>query len=491
MKTIKLLIVCMLATLSLTAQNKLKKETKSFKVNKDVTVNLNTSHTNILVDTWNKDYVEIEAYIESDKLSKEALQAVLNTWDLEINNTKSNVKITTKGSTGSWSSDMSIKILDEESLKAISNLPLEINESLEPLLENLGNLESLKNLPESLKVLRIPESPDGNYNVDFDLERYEKEGEKYLDAWSKKYRKEYGEEYEEEMREWAKSIKQSDFDKFERSMEVWGEQFGKDIEKAFEDGFGEKLEKRMEKWGEEFGKNFEKNVAPALEKWGEEFGKAFEAKMEETFGNSKANGVFDKDNKNYDLIKTIKIKMPKKAKLKLNVRHGELKLASVITNPDITVSHGNLFANTINGSNASINVLYSNATILNINEGALKLNYADKTKIKTAKDLVLNAVSSNIDIETLNGNSIIDGSFGDLYIRNIAHSFSNLNIVLENSDALLKLPTAINYNLYFKGNHSKFNKQRTNNTTIKHNPNGGDTTKTIVINAKYSNIVAE
>ena len=100
-------------------------------------------------------------------------------------------------------------------------------------------------------------------------------------------------------------------------------------------------------------------------------------------------------------------------------------------------------------------------------------------------------MSSNIDIKTLDGNSIIDGSFGDLYIRNIAENFNNLNIVIENSDALLKLPNAINYNLYFKGNHSKFNNERTNSKTIKHDPNNGKTNKTIIINAKYSNVVAE
>ncbi|MEJ6791904.1 MAG: hypothetical protein QNK89_03985 [Lacinutrix sp.] len=52
--------------------------------------------------------------------------------------------------------------------------------------------------------------------------------------------------------------------------------------------------------------------------------------MEEAFGdeNSKNKKVI----KDKDLIKTIKIKMPKKAKLKLNVRHGELKMASVMQN---------------------------------------------------------------------------------------------------------------------------------------------------------------
>ncbi|MGB1211410.1 MAG: hypothetical protein ACPG41_08305 [Lacinutrix venerupis] len=490
LKYIYLTLLFLLVTIAAFAQNTLQKNKKTIKVNKNAIINLESSHTNIEVDTWSKDYVEIEAYIESKKHSKEDLKKVLDAWDLEINGNQNEVTIRSKGSQGLWSKEISLNILDEESIEALSNLKIDLN--LEPLLDGLSNLESLKNLPEALSVLRIPKSPDGNYNLDFDFDKYQDEGEAYLDSWSKKYRKEYGEEYEQEMREWAKSIKQSDLDQFEKEMEDWGENFGKEFEKAFEDGFGKDFEKKMEAWGENFGKQFEEKFAPAMEKWGEEFGKAFEEKMEEAFGDSKSKNLFDDvSKKTLDVIKTIKIKMPKKAKLNLNVKHGELKMASVISDPKITVSHGKFLANNINGSNASINISYANASIESWNEGALKLNYVSKAKINNAKDLMLNAVSSNIDVKNLSGNSLIDGSFGDLYVENILEDFNNLNIVLENSDALLNLPKTIDYNLYFKGNHSKFNKQQTNNKTVKHNPNNSNSSKTIVINAKYSNVIAE
>ncbi|WP_156112384.1 hypothetical protein [Lacinutrix jangbogonensis] len=489
LKYIYTTMLCLLVSFSAVAQNELTKTKQTIKVNKNVEIYLDATHTNVEVDTWNKNYVEIEAYIGSKKLSKEELAKALEAWDFDVDANENRINIHSKGSQGNWSNDISIKILDEESLEALSNMDINLN--LEPLLEGLSSLESLQDLPETLKILRIPESPDGSYNMDFDFDKYQEDGEKYLDAWSKKYRKEYGEEYEEEMRDWAKSIKQSDLDNFEKEMTIWGEKFGGDIEKAIEEGFGEDFEKKMEKWGEDFGKQFEEKFAPAMEKWGEEFGKAFEEKMEEAFGDSKSKNRFEKSNKTQDLIKTIKIKMPKKAKLKLDVRHGELKMASVISNPDITISHGKFLANTIDGSDASINISYSNAAIQAWNEGTLKLNYASKTKIKTAKDLMLNAVSSNVDIENLCGNSVIDGSFGDLYVQNILDNFNNLNIFLENSDALLSLPKTINYNLYFKGNHSKLNKKTTNSKTIKHTPNDGNSNKTIVINAKYSNVIAE
>ena len=51
-KIITLLLV-FLSAFSLNAQQKLEKTSQSVKANKDVTLNLNTSHTNIEIDTWN------------------------------------------------------------------------------------------------------------------------------------------------------------------------------------------------------------------------------------------------------------------------------------------------------------------------------------------------------------------------------------------------------------------------------------------------------
>lgn len=487
-KNIKLVVLLLVTVVSVQAQQRLNKTVQSVKADNDVTVELNTSHTNIEIETWNKDYVEVEAYIESKKLSKEELKGYLKKWNVVVNGSGDYVSIESKGSRGLWDNDINLELFDNESIEALSNMDLNLN--LEPLLDGLKGLETLKDLPEALKVLRIPESPDGNYNLDFDFDRYQKEGEAYLDIWSKKYRKEYGAEYEQEMRNWAKSIKQSDLDKFEKEMEEWGENFGEEFGKAFEEGFGKDFEKKMEKWGEEFGKKFEKEFAPAMEKWGEEFGKAFEAKMEEAFGNehSKDNNSMSKPQ---DLIKTIKVKMPKKAKLKLNVRHGELKMASVLHNLKADIKHGSLLAQSINGSSTSINAAYSSVFIKEWKAGELNLKYVDDAMIQNVEQLMLNSVSSTIGLDYIKGNTIIDGSFGELTIHNILPTFNNLNIVLENSDAMLKLPKNVDYKLFFKGNRSQFNNETVSNKKIDNYPNNNDTNNTIVINAKYSTIVAK
>ncbi len=43
---------------------------ESFNVGKDVLVSVNTSHTNVIFETWSKDKVEVEAFIDDKKLSE-------------------------------------------------------------------------------------------------------------------------------------------------------------------------------------------------------------------------------------------------------------------------------------------------------------------------------------------------------------------------------------------------------------------------------------
>ena len=60
-----------------------------------------------------------------------------------------------------------------------------------------------------------------------------------------------------------------------------------------------------------------------------------------------------------------------------------------------------------------------------------------------------------------------------------------------NSDAELILPKTLDYSAYFKGTQSKFNNVLTTQKTISHYPNNPDANRTIVVNAKYSNVVME
>ena len=63
-------IVILLLAPIVVAQNR---HVESFNVGSDVLVSVNTSHTDVVFETWNKDRVEVEAYIEGDKLSEKEL----------------------------------------------------------------------------------------------------------------------------------------------------------------------------------------------------------------------------------------------------------------------------------------------------------------------------------------------------------------------------------------------------------------------------------
>ena len=56
---------------------------------------------------------------------------------------------------------------------------------------------------------------------------------------------------------------------------------------------------------------------------------------------------------------------------------------------------------------------------------------------------------------------------------------------------MLKLPKNVDYKLFFKGNRSQFNNKTVSNKKIDNFPNSTSSNNTIVINAKYSNVIAE
>ncbi|MCA0132003.1 CCDC174 family protein [Winogradskyella alexanderae] len=538
MNTIKILALCLITSIGF-AQNKMTKTSQSIKVNKDVVVDLNTNYVEIEIDTWNRDIVEIEAYIESNVLSDEDLERALEAWNLDISGTNDKVVITSTGgkSVGLFGEadyadllkDLEYRLADLPEIPELASLPN---------IPEMEDMPPLPKIPEMPEFPELPEIPNAITTIKFDYDRYKKEGEKYLQEWSKKYEKEGGKELRDKMEQWAKDFADSGF---KEKMEKWGEEYGmrfdkewaKDMEKWGEK-FGEKYAKDMEKWSEEFGEKLGKEWAEKMEAWGERFGKEWErkaqqierdaerqarlaereatiaertaeratqiaerkAEMEERRKEMKERRevIFAKrfdSGSNSKIKKVIKIKIPKKAKLKTNIRHGELKLSSVIHNMSGDISHSFLVAENIDGGDTSINVSYSPVIIDSWNVGTLTLNFVDKAQIKNVNDLILNAKSSNINIEQLSNTGIIDGSFGDLTISNLSETFRNLNLVLENSDAYVNLPKNTSYSLHYKGNRSKYNNEPTNQKTIRNYPEGSSTDKTIIVNAKYSNVIID
>lgn len=503
MKNIKFLLLCLLFAGSINAQQRVDKISQSLQVNDDVTLDIHASYTNIIIDTWNKDIIEVEAYIESDALSKEALKKHVDAWKVQVEGSKDYITIKSNSEGDSWSDSMSL--FDVQSVDALQNLEIELADMpIMPLVDGLMASLDVANMPKMPNMPKLPDLPEGMNTTNFDFERYKNEGEAYMDRWSREYSAKYGDAYARKMEAWAKKVDTEAFEKYEKDMEAWGEKFGEQ--------FGKTFEKDMEAWGEQFGKSF----GESMEKWGEQFGKEMETwgeqigkEMEERAKlmekehdkhesirqkqDAKYRAMFDSDmGKNMKVKKTLKIKIPKDARLKLNVRHGEMKFTSIIHNLQADLNHTKFLASRIDGEQTAINASYSSLLIKDWQNGNLELNFVEAATIQNVNGLVLNSNSSNIHIDKLSGNAILNGSFGDLAISEITDDFKTINITLDNSNANLKLPQA-DYKLQYHGKYSQFKHPKNTKGQAVSSFNSGSISnnKTIVVNAKYSHIVMD
>ncbi len=415
MKTIKhkFLLLCLLfITAGGFAQTK--KLSKTYKTPADVTIDVDSRHTNVIIENWDKNEVEIEAYLEGNTGSKEQTQKLLDAWELETSSSAGRVKIKSGGGM-----NMNIDIDMAQLEGSLSELP----SLLEPLMNNLGPM--LSNISQHPLP---PEFAENMSDIKFDYEAYKKDGDKYLEKWEANFEKKFGKDFEVKMEKWAAEVEKNSekFEKeYEAKMEVWAKGFEKD----------------MEAWGEEFGKK--------MEAWGEEFGKQFEAQMEG--GNNK---VFIMEGGNSAKSKkTIKLRIPKDAKLQMNVRHGELKLGSTIKNLKADLSHSRLSANRLSGKNTNVKVAYSPVKIAYWDYGVLSTKFVKNCSIDKAVSIKLDSNSSDIVIKELQKTGVLSGSFGKLEVADLGAGFENLNITLENSDLELDIPESA-FNFTFNGMQS-------------------------------------
>lgn len=525
---IKLVTLCFLICGSLMAQQKLTKVSQSIKVDKDVIVDLNTNHCNIVFDTWNKNTIEIEAYVEGEKMNEEELEDALKHWDVDVDASSNKVSISTRGGHGSssWSHSVSRSCDgcedDDQTVGAILNeLKFELADMPNMHFE-MPEMPEIPEIPEIPEMPELPELPEGVNAIKFDYDAYQKNGEKYLEEWSRNFESKYGKEYANKMEAWGNKFGKEWEEKYgkdyAKKMEAWGEKFGEE--------WGEKYAEKMEAWGERFAKQIEgqaKNIEVQAERMGAQAerieaqkarAEAYKERAEEHKRHAKERTkehkkhikeriILIKDREkeverlfhskpNNNVKKTIKIKMPKGAKLKVNVKHGEIQFAANVDNLEADLQYTKLTAESINGSLTSINASYSPIYVTHWNLGELNLNHVKDVELENVKHLILNSVSSNIDVENLFGSAIIDGNIGDIKIFNIDDDFISLNMILQNNDAFIELPN-VDCNVQYKGtrSHLKHPKQ-TKNEHVTNFSNGDLASgKNIIINAKYSHVTME
>lgn len=437
-------------SLSSFAQTKLK---KTYETDPGVTVNIDAAHTNIIVENWDKDQVEITAYLESEGASEEQKEHLLSGWKLKTSGTED--KITIKSGGG-----LPIPpLMEHEGLQEpLALLP----EMMEPMMEMIGPI--LENIAQNPLP---PEMMSNLGNIEFDHEAYKEEGDAYLERWEKEIEKNFGEDFEKDMEEWAANFEKDTLwqKKLEADMEEWGEKFGAS----------------MEVWGEKFGKS--------MESWAKEF----EKEMELRYGEDGPNTIIMNP---AEAKKTIRIRMPEKGNLELNIRHGKVKLSGTSNNLKADLSHSQFSANTIAGKESRVKAFYTPVNIQNWNYGVLTTGYVKDAKIGNVKSLKLISNSSDMEIERVEETAIISGTFGELKIDELASDFDLLDISLQNTDLILDLPeSALIFS--YEGAQSEINYpesitgepvERYGSKIINGFQGSRGASGTVSINAKFSNV---
>jgi hypothetical protein len=431
------LSLCLLLAFSGYAQ-KTKTYTESFNVNKDVKVSLNADNAEIIIETWNKNRVDVEATIsveiDDEDLAKEILEnfkfeALGNSGKVEIRAGRRGPHVFSMMNDVQFFPGGQVEILTED-IKGIGTPPPP--PPLPPLPPSVGNID-----------------------IDFDMERFNEEGKAYIIEFQKEIKDLY---------------KDSDF---KEEIQEWKIKFKEEMEKS---GLKDSIRVLTYKLNNE--------MKPALRKMRKELKPAI----------IKMKKHLESNHPNHKVKKKIIIKMPKDATLDLDVKRSELKIAS-LHQIDANLNYSGLQIDELTGSNSSVAAMHSGVDILKANGLILNLQYARKVTIGEVNDLNSTSKTSNLTINTINERALIEGSFGDLVINKVNDNFQLIDINLKNSSAKLKLPE-VKYNFYINSKSSDFNLDETLDyklntafdSKIYQNKTAVNSSKVLNIKADYSSL---
>ncbi len=475
-------VICLVAllgpALAVCQQSKTYKET--FQVNADVEVALNTSYADIEFSTWDKNEVQVEAVVTLEGATKEEAEAYFKDGGVKILGNSSRVEVGTQ-SDNSWS--------------------FRFNEGMDfdfvmPEMPDVGLLLDELVLPEIPELMVLPEMPPmpPMHFEHFDYKAYEKDGDAYLKKWKKEFDKQFNAEYKAELEAWSERAKEH----AEEWKKRWEEQQGertKQMEqraKAVEER-AKVMEDRAKEREEAMHQRQEAQAQLA------EVRRQAREEARQDRENAAAPRVFymrgEGGDRNFTIKKSIKIKMPKNARLQLNVRHGEVKLAENARNMQATLSYARLLASTIDGDRTRVSARYSPIAVKAWNSGTLSADFSDKVELDEVRKLDLYATSSEVTIDRLLREASIRNNLGSLLIHQIAPDFLNMNISVQNGELQCKLPdgaylisvsnkaSQVNYPAYIVWDPAQENVALRKGYRQKK-----DAGRSIVINASYSDV---
>jgi len=398
---------------------------ESFDVNKDVEVSLNTNNAEIIVETWNKNRVEVEAKVSIDLEDEELAEEILNKFEFEALGNSKKVEITA-GRAPLYFTANNARFFPQNEIQVFTD-QVSANFPVPPHPPMLPNL---------------PELPEMDFNIQFDMDKFNEEGRAYIIK------------FREDIKDMMNDTT------FKKEVKEWKMRFKEEMK---ENGLNDSINV--------YTYELKNNLRPAL--------KEIRAKVKGMRDAAKVK-------------KTITIKMPKDAKLDLDVKRSQLKIAS-LNQIDANLNFSGLQIERLTGANSTINAAYSSITIDNAKALKLYVKYAKKVKLGTIESLESISKTSNLYIRNITNQAFIEGSFGELVIEDIDSNFSSIDINLRNSNAKLNLPDTA-FNFYINSRSSNVNLTDLEYSTneafgakIYKNKTPVSNTKSLNIRADYSN----
>ena len=421
----------------LNAQGKHMKVQHNYLANNDIVVALNTSHTQVLFEPWDKNEVRVEAYIEGGNLNADMIDELLNSWHLDISQTDEEIKInTTTDYNSSLSNKQKVKV---QARNPIQNMDSIISSILIPVMADITKSPMTDTTIQKSIYLKKNQINDKNR------------------------------QQQEEIHQWIYESTNPNTINASNTVTAVGADFG-GSENMYLD--------QMLIWANQF-------IEQTLVKRN-----AIDSKLQPM---STYNRSVDHVK---NLNKVVKINIPKYAKLNLNIRHGSLVLEKKVTDVVASLYYSRLKASQIDGKQTYITTSYAPVEVEHWQHGRLVLNYVKNCSIQNAKTLSINSDSSNIYINNLTQKGSFTCSFGRISVNKLNPTFTTFDLAVENSDIYLKLPK-IPFQITYGGSQSRIEIPQTLQTKVRSNfgnvfingyYNSRNTDRLLNIQAKYSKI---
>ena len=444
MKTYKYKIVALLMLLafSVQAQKFDKKVTEKFKVNSDAVIVINAVHTDVDIETWNKNEVSIEAVIEVEGVTKEEAEEIFDKWKFEVLSNKSKVEIKSLSDRFQFEFDGDFDFDFNFDFPEIEIEAPEFNFDFDFDFPELDIKVPHFEMPDiDFPEIEIPE-------MEFDYELYKNDS-----TYLKKYKMKVAEQVKKfKNSDWKKTMdSMKNSDEFKMKMAEF-KKAAKEMETKMKEYTNSDEFKHQIEEAKKVSEEVQKEMLENKEMWKEqaEVAKKATQKAMEIVKKMKEEGKFDeieKNNENYyfqfndgknskiKVKKYLKIKVPKEATFNLKVRHGKLNVPNSNVKMSANISYGKFVGGIISGNKNDLKFTNSPVVINTINSGNITLKNVPNATFGTFSTANLFANSSDVFIDEVGSDVSLSQKFGKLEISDIDPAFNTLNLILDSTKA--------------------------------------------------------